>query len=448
LPGRILLITYHFGARSTTGGFRWHAMLPDLEARGWRFDVITASAADPTERSPLRTVVEVPAPRFAQRVWEALRRRVPKQDGRSGAVAVESTGGSPGAASIESAALSTSTASVGPRSLRQVLGDALLGLTQLLEDRTWARRALDAARILALRQSYHAIVVSSPPHTSQLVGVALSSETGLPYVGDYRDPWSFALGKSGRHIDPISRLAGAVYEWRAQMAATVIVHNTPRAMRRVAAALGNIPGRRVSIANGYDEAGPVTDPDPTTLRIVYGGWIHPYMDIRPILAAVRRLRDRTGLDASQLRIEFLGSALGDGAARLLRLVESEGLTGHAELIPRLPREEAVRRQQRASVLVAVDYPHGNAVVMKFYDYLQMKGVPLLISARDSALTEAAASVGIVTVEAGDASGADALLDEAYRRWAGRLWTTINDPTGVHSRRARVAEVDALFRSLG
>lgn len=447
---RLLLVSFHYGAVSATGAFRWNAMVERLVALGWSFDVIAAGptpaeAPEATGPSDAVRVHHVPPVRWPERVVQgalgALGRVV-------GALRPRRASAAPPAA----AAASRTAAAPAPtdserRSVRTMAIRSLMSAQTLLADLLWARRALPVVEQLLGSGRYGAIIVSSPPHATHVVGVDVTRRHGLPYVADFRDPWVFGLGVMRPRLNPVSKYLGAALERRVHRHATVVVHNAPAARRAVAKDLPAVATARTVIANGYDAVASIRRPDPDRFRVIFGGWLYPFMDVRVLFAACQRLRERHPHLGDRLRLEFLGSGTHFRDVPMADVAAEYGLREQVELADRLPREEALVRQQRAAVLVAFDYPHAAAVVMKFYEYAQMYGRMLLIGNAEGALAEAAVSVGARVVEPHDAAAIDAVLDDAFRRWSQDAWPQLNDPTGLHQRRHRTDEMHRLLTTL-
>jgi hypothetical protein len=227
----------------------------------------------------------------------------------------------------------------------------------------------------------------------------------------------------------------------------VVVHNNGNALER-AMVQPRLPRvRRVSIPNGYDGEPTVTRPDPTAFRILFSGWIHPFMDPRVLLRAVEALRLEDPEGTSSLRLEFIGSPTEIEDMPITELVQAYGLGDCTTFAARVSREEAMRAQEQAAVLVAFDCPHPLAVAMKFYDYLLMRGDLLLIAERDSALDRAAQQVGQRSVPPGDHAGLVTALRGALARWRAGEYPSTHDPDRIFHRSRRVAEFEALLASL-
>jgi hypothetical protein len=437
---RVLLIDYHFGTRGATGGARWRAMASHLVDEGWRFDVITVAPAGPgvprgEEPAEGVRMFRVAPPRLVERAVTrlgALRRRV---RGSSRAwVPPEGSGPVPSGVASPPGWYARGAAAVNAVRITSV-------------EWGWARRAQRLGRDLARRGPYDAVVVSSPPHLTQLAGAALTRACGIPYVADFRDPWVF--GRPEKHdVNLLANPLGGVYEGPTLRRAARVVCNTEHARRAVAAIYPALAERVVAVPNGYDANGQAPGtPDPRCFRVVFTGWLYRIMDPACVLAAVGRLRRRAGLDPSSLAVEFMGCAETHGGVPLVSLAAKHGLGGCFRVLPRGSPDQARRLQAAAAVLVAFDASTQLAMPTKFYDYARSCGTMLLIGFPDGALAAAAGAIGVRVYHAADAPGIDAALDEALRRWrAGDLRRPL-DAGGVFDRRRQSQRMHDLLLGL-
>jgi hypothetical protein len=445
---RLLLVAYHFGPGCATGGLRWNAMARDLAARGWELDVLTlardlGNGRPPTEPYephagvhvfPVRRPTQIDALwdrilRLKQAVGSAL---VPKH------VASRREGLEP-----ERVQPSVRAGSSG------VYAKLMLNLNALMTvsgDAVWAWRAHRLGRRLIERHRHRVAVVSTPPHVTQAVGIALARRREVLYLPDFRDPWIFGRPKTFQG-NAVTRFVGSQLERRALASASVAICNTERARAAVMGLGDGRPPRAVALPNGFDWVEDVERPDSRCFRIVFTGWLYPYMDVRPLLAAAGRLLARSGLGSDAFRVEFMGTGDTFGGVPLTSLAKSYGLGDCFVLHPPGSRQDALRLQQHAAVLAVFGYPHALSVPTKFYDQAQMHGSMLLIGYSKGALADAAAQVGLTVHESTDTAGIDATLDAALRRWRARDFDAPTDRAQLFDRRRQSERLHELLMSL-
>jgi len=463
---RILLVSYHFGRNGATGGFRWHGLVELLGARGWEFDVLCATGAasadadpmDPTQAAggPLEIypVASDSAGGALLRSVEGLPRRL-RGAARPGPMAAD-------APSRESLARETGDATgVDPEAVtvwhpghRPPLHSRVMreveACAEALEIRAWARDAARVGRALMARRDYRMIIVSSPPHGTQMAGVELSRMAGAPpLVADLRDPWVLGLGRYAGILPAVTRTLGRRQERRLIDHAHVLIHNTDRHRAAVAGDMGS--GRRPDqwvIRNGYDGEGEPGTPDPQVFRMVFAGWLHPFMDVRAFLRGAGALVRRNGLSPAACRVEFVGTSGEFGGVSLAGLAGAYGLEGYVDLVPRVSRERALSMQARASVLVAFDCLHPLCIPMKFFDYAPMRGRLLLIGNQDGAMADAAAQLGVSVCSVHDEAAVDRGLQGALDDWRSGRTRPVNDPDGLFRRSVQAELLHRYLVDLG
>ncbi|TVP44909.1 MAG: hypothetical protein EA350_10595 [Gemmatimonadales bacterium] len=457
---RILLVSYHFGEDGATGGFRWSGLVELLGRKGWEFDVICAPTGGPPPDADPRTPAGGPLQVFpvpgASRVGAGLRsleglpRRIRGATGhaRPGPGDAGAAGDAKGAgdAKADGEAAQATARAVDPASVsvwhpghRPPLHSRIMreieACAEALEIRAWVEEAARLGEGLMARRDYRAIVVSSPPHGTQMAGLRLSRGAGAPpLLADLRDPWVLGLGRFAGILPAVTRALGRRQEERMIAGADVLIHNTDRHRVAVAAEMGR--GRRPAqwvIRNGYDGDEAPGVPDPEVFRMVFAGWLHPFMDVRAFLRGAGALVRRHGLSPDACRVQFVGTGEEFGGVSLLELAGAFGLEGYTELLPRVSREAALSIQARASVLVAFDCLHPLCIPMKFFDYATMRGHLLLIGNRDGAMADAAARLDNPVCPVDDEGAVDQVLEGALDAWRSGRSRAVNDPRGLFRR---------------
>ncbi|WP_373524317.1 glycosyltransferase family 4 protein [Aquiflexum sp.] len=54
----------------------------------------------------------------------------------------------------------------------------------------WVRPSVDFLKDLIEQGQFNAIITTGPPHSLHLIGLGLKKKTGVPWLADFRDPWS------------------------------------------------------------------------------------------------------------------------------------------------------------------------------------------------------------------------------------------------------------------
>jgi glycosyltransferase involved in cell wall biosynthesis len=218
-------------------------------------------------------------------------------------------------------------------------------LPRPLPDRygSWARRLAPRVASLVRERSPAALLTTSPTHSAQLAGLLVRRATGIPWVADFRDPWSGHPGFGGRPGDDEM----LELETEVLAGADAVVGVYPKILRDFRGRVE--PDRLHLIENGYDEddfslvdwSAPPQGSGPLTLG--HNGTVSAFHDPVPLLEAMRRLRASGRAGPGDLRAVFTTSDAGrkrfDGYGDLADcgMLEVRGYRPHAESIADLAR---------------------------------------------------------------------------------------------------------------
>ena len=181
---------------------------------------------------------------------------------------------------------------------------------------------------------FEVVYTTSGPASAHLIGFYLKQKYGIPWVADYRDPWTFnAYGIPYDSSDTGQRL---LYELEsvllhyADLNLTIVTDLVQEYERN----FGLPAGKMVSITNGYDEAnfaGLNVPAQTDRFTINYSGLLYSgHRSIEPILRAIQQLCDEKMLDRSDIRFRVVGNAVPENmaAAQKHGLVDNLVQTGY------------------------------------------------------------------------------------------------------------------------
>lgn len=233
----------------------------------------------------------------------------------------------------------------------------------------WNKHALKKAEELLRQNNINAVLTSSPPHSTQLIGLDLKKKYKLPWVADLRDPWTNIHYYDQLYHTPLAKQIDKRYELKVLEQADAIVvtsEDTKRLFLNKPVAID--PNKICVIPNGYDEEDfsyPSTTPKDTFL-ITYTGTITENYNIDIFLKVLANL---TSVHSEiNYKLRFVGQ-VSDG---IKQRIEKAGLQGITEFIPYVPHQEAIKYLMESTVLllaiadVATEYAN---VPGKLFEYL-------------------------------------------------------------------------------
>jgi Glycosyltransferase Family 4 len=152
-----------------------------------------------------------------------------------------------------------------------------------------ARRA--AQRALDQAPGPHVLLSSSVPYSSHLAALALAKRHRVPWVAEFRDPWS-QVDDLIRPRSAARKRIDAALERRVVEAASVIVVTTDETRNAMAAAYPQLDPEAIRVVrNGFEPANLVGSPPAPDepLRLVHAGSVPDDAPIEPLLRGIDRV---------------------------------------------------------------------------------------------------------------------------------------------------------------
>nr|WP_236668711.1 glycosyltransferase family 4 protein [Hymenobacter rubidus] len=236
--------------------------------------------------------------------------------------------------------------------------------------RGWNRHALAAVeKLLAAGERFDAVLTSSPPHSTQLIGLELKKRHGLRWLADLRDPWTDIYYYKDLHHTPLAAWLDARYERQVLTQADAVLVTSPETKRLFLAKLPALPSTKFHVLpNGYDESDfrQSSRPPADSLRITHTGTITELYHIDNLLTAVAACADAH--PEVPFRLRFVGQV----STQLRRQIEQAGLLSVTEFIPFVPHDASVQFLLESSVLLMAipDVPRNFGILPgKVFEYL-------------------------------------------------------------------------------
>lgn len=237
----------------------------------------------------------------------------------------------------------------------------------------WNRFALKKAREIIKNENIKAIVTSSPPHSSQLIGLELKKNFKLPWIADMRDPWTdiyyysqfyhtkWAASKDARLEKEVLENADAVI---------VVSESIKKLFCKKSPHIN--PDKIHVIPNGFDENDfktiPVPKADQTdkTFNIVYTGTMSDTYPYDLWLPALEKLKET--LKPASLHLHFAGHI-----GEYIRIAISKSkLANHIDYYGYLDHNRSVSLLTRAdALLLVIPQVNNNEGILtgKLFEYL-------------------------------------------------------------------------------
>ncbi len=237
----------------------------------------------------------------------------------------------------------------------------------------WIPHAVPAGKTLIREEKPDIIFSSAPPPTVQLIAKRLRAISGLPWVADFRDPWTdiYHYDQSAK-----SRLAAKLdhyLERRTLESADHIVTVSRHFARLFEEKSTRIKAMDV-LTNGYDEEDFPNEPvpyDQNKFIIAYAGKFNHQQNPKNLWRVLKGLVRKDASFADDLRILLIGQM----DAYILQELEEADLKPYVETPGYLDHKEALRRLQGAAILLLLvpDTRKNKGIIPgKVFEYLALR----------------------------------------------------------------------------
>jgi glycosyltransferase involved in cell wall biosynthesis len=247
----------------------------------------------------------------------------------------------------------------------------------------WVVPGVRAAMRIHRRHTIDIAIVSLPPAASGMVGWLLRRLQGVPYLVEYRDPWTvdafWTTDADGRpRTDPVTRtrlwITSRLEATMLRGSAGSIIVNGREHVGRLTAKFSKETRHRpiAHIRNGVDledtERLGLGAPDPT-LHLLHTGFFYHFYTPHHLITALRLVQRDHPEVLSGVELEFMG----DGFPEQLALdAEAWGLGSFIRRRAAGPYSDALMAMHRADGLIAVLPPldsDRDRLPTKLYEYL-------------------------------------------------------------------------------
>jgi glycosyltransferase involved in cell wall biosynthesis len=257
----------------------------------------------------------------------------------------------------------------------------------------WVRPVVRHVCALPASQRPDVVLATANPWSSLLAGVRIAQRLAIPFVADFRDPWS-----RNPKPQPNARLLSQIVELERRVleGATRIITNT-EALR--GALISDHPSTAEKIdtitngfiedmipeasANGYQD-GPI--------ELCHFGSVYPLRHPRALLEAMSDLAASGVLSPGDLRIRFIG-VWDIRDARCEELASHLASAGFVIREPAMPREKAMRAMSLASHLLILQQGFPLQIPAKLYEYIAV-GRPVVVIGGEGATADLVSKHGL------------------------------------------------------
>ncbi|MBP5740138.1 MAG: glycosyltransferase [Bacteroidales bacterium] len=425
---RVLIITYYWPPSGGSGVQRWVKFSKYLPSQGWQPVIYTPENPDmPSIDQSLYSDIPGEAEIIKRPITEiySIYRRISGNKGGGEVNPINSQ----------------------KKTLKQKLMLAIRGNLFIPDPRiSWLRPSVRFLKKYLREHPVDVIVSTGPPHSMHLIAREVSKATGIPWVADFRDPWTRMFYFKHLALSDWARKKHEKLEKMVLDDASAVVAVSPLVQEEFKTMTGN---RIELVTNGYDpeDFGQVVEPD-GHFNIVHTGLFASDGNPETLWKVLSDLCREDARFAEQLRIRLVGK----NDTMILDSIHAAGLERNLVDLGYRDHTVAVREQMGSTMLILPlrKEPEYRATLPgKLFEYLGSQRPVLGIGQTDGAMARILADTGAgETFEWDDEAG---IRTYVLKRWekflAGDDDSVPDNNIEQYSRKATARKMAALLESL-
>lgn len=231
----------------------------------------------------------------------------------------------------------------------------------------WIRPSIRFLTSYLKEHPVDAIISTGPPHSMHMIAKGLKKKTGLPWLADFRDPWTNIDFFEDLLLTPYSRNRHHKLEKRVLDTADKVVTVSPSHQKEYEELTDT---EVLLITNGFDEADfpkAVYQKD-EFFKLLHIGMMGPARNPQILWESIAELNR----EHEAFRRDFKLRLIGKVDVTVKSSIEEYELQDQVDLSPYIPHKEIVREQQQSDALLLIinEAPNANMIIPgKMFEYM-------------------------------------------------------------------------------
>lgn len=229
----------------------------------------------------------------------------------------------------------------------------------------WNKYAIKKAKEIISEYNIDTVITTSPPHSTQLIGLKLKEELNVKWIADLRDPWTdIFYYKDLLHLPHVKKKDLAL-ELKVLTKADVVISVSDAIKNLFATKLGGKSDKLKVIPNGFDPLDFENDGKNSSeiFKFGYVGSLTEVYSPQKLFEALGQLKDK---------FDFHISFVGNVSPKVKEIIKNENLTDRSTFKERVSHDKAIIEMQSSDALLLFipEVPNNEGILTgKIFEYL-------------------------------------------------------------------------------
>ena len=231
----------------------------------------------------------------------------------------------------------------------------------------WNKYAFGAAVKHIKSEKPDVIITTGPPHSTHLIGHRLNKEFGIPWIADFRDPWTTIYYNSLLNRTNTSKLKDQAFEDEIVSNCSLLVVTTPGMEQE----FSDRSKKTICIPNGYDSEDFTDHPIKKSglkIRLAYVGNLKANQNVPALWKSISILAEEDHSFKANFRLCLTGSV----HEEIKQSIKDYSIDEMVEFHPFVSHKEAIQIMQQAdALLLPIPQSESNKLILtgKIFEYL-------------------------------------------------------------------------------
>ena len=241
----------------------------------------------------------------------------------------------------------------------------------------WNKYAYKKALEIIKNNNIDTIITTSPPHSTQLIGLKLKKKTNIKWIADIRDPWTEIYYNKEFYKTSFANKLDYKYEQQVINNADKVIVVSNSIKQAFSKNKKELLNKINIISNGFDTDDIIesSNSNNNKINIVYTGTISDIYPMNIFIDAIKLLSNKN------ISIKLVGQV----NEIFKQKIETEKLTNIFEFVGQVSHEESLEYLSKADIaLLLIPEIKDNKGILtgKFFEYLGSKKIILAIGPSD------------------------------------------------------------------
>ncbi|MCR9183249.1 MAG: glycosyltransferase family 4 protein [Flavobacteriaceae bacterium] len=243
----------------------------------------------------------------------------------------------------------------------------------------WVKPSVKFLKVYLKANPVDVIVSSGPPHSLHLIGMGLKNETGIPWLTDFRDPWTTIGYHKKLRLSKRSQMKHKQFELNVLTNCDAVIVTSPSTKRQ----FENITDKPITvITNGFDVALKPAKQLDDDFTISHIGSLLSERNPKILWKVLSEMVKENEDFASKFKLQLAGTISDEVVAS----IENHGLKNHLKKFGYVSHSESVDLQKKSQVLlmIEIDSKETQAIIPgKLFEYMASGRPILALGPKDS-----------------------------------------------------------------